>query len=284
MKSIKRKFFSTKEKEFLWDRWRKGDSIAEIARALSRHNFSVRYILVSHGGISPSKRKRAQRSLSLSERETISRSLCVGQLRSIAKALGRSPSTISREVKRNGGTTAYRAHKADAASDKRARRPKICKLDKNLKLCQQVAQKLKLSWSPEQIACWFKLTYPEQPEMYVSHETIYCSLYIQARGALKKELMQHLRQRRKLRRAKCSKQEKRGEIPDLLSISERPPEVEDRAVPGHWEGDLIAGSKNSYIATLVERHTRYVMLVKVADKRTDTVISALKKHAKKLPE
>ena len=285
MKYIKRKSFRAEEKELLWERWRKGDSIAEIARALSRHDYSVRHILLTHGGISPPQRKRAERSLSLSERETISRGLCVGQsLRSIAKSLGRSPSTISREVKRNGGTNDYRAHKADAAADKRAQRPKACKLAKLPKLCRQVAQKLKLFWSPEQIACWLKLTYPEQSEMCVSHETIYRSLYIQARGALKKELMQHLRQRHKLRRAKCSKQEKRGKIPDLVSISERPSEVEDRAVPGHWEGDLIAGSKNSYIATLVERHTRYVMLVKVADKRTDTVISALKKHAKKLPE
>jgi len=285
MKYNKRKPFSTKEKEHLWERWRKGDSIAEISRSLYRPDYSVRHILLAHGGISPPQRKRAERSLSLNERETISRGLCVGQsLRMIAKSLGRSPSTISREVKRNGGSTAYRAYKADAAADKRAQRPKACKLSKNLKLCRQVAQKLTLFWSPEQIACWLKLTYPEQSEMYVSHETIYRSLYIQARGALKKELMYHLRQRHKLRRAKGSKQERRGKIPDLVSISERPPEVEDRAVPGHWEGDLIAGSKNSYIATLVERHTRYVMLVKVKDKCTDTVISALKKHAKKLPE
>lgn len=284
MRTIQRRDFTSEERQILWQRWRAGDSISEIARSLDRAPPVVRGLLLKHGGITPPERKRAASTLTLDEREAISRGLSAGQsMRAIAQALGRSPSTISREIKRHGGAESYRAAKADTAAWQRALRPKPCKLLKNKRLARQVVVKLKLCWSPEQIAGWLKRTYPHQLEMQVSHETIYQSLYIQARGALKKELIAHLRRKHTMRRGKPAQEEQRGRIPDLVSISQRPPEVEDRAVPGHWEGDLIIGSNQSCIATLVERYTRYVMLVKVADKRTETVVNALTRHAKQLP-
>jgi IS30 family transposase len=284
MTNINRRPFSAEEKKILWERWRQGDSIAEIGRALFRVPPAVRHILLSHGGISPPARKRSPRTLQLNEREAISRGLSAGQsMRTIAQTLNRSPSTISREIHRNGGYDHYRALTADKAAWQRACRPKSCKLARNKALCQKVAHQLKQRWSPEQIAAWLKRSYPGQPEWQVSHETIYRSLYVQARGALKKELTQHLRRHHKLRRGQFAQGEQRGRIPEAVSIRQRPPSIEDRAVPGHWEGDLIMGSNNSCIATLVERQTRYVMLIKVDDKRTETVISALTKHIQKLP-
>ena len=207
-------------------------------------------------------------------------------MRSIAVQLGRAPSTISREIKRNGGQESYRASQADESAWDRGRRPKTCKLAQNRALARLVAGKLQLQWSPEQIAGWLKHTYPDDTSRQVSPETIYRSLFIQARGALKKELVEHLRRTRAMRRSRhhTQKTDDHGRITDAVSISERPASVEDRAVPGHWEGDLLFGSKNSQIATLVERHTRYVMLVKVAGKDTETVINALIKNARKLPE
>jgi IS30 family transposase len=207
-------------------------------------------------------------------------------MRAIALSLDRSPSTISREITRNGGLDRYRASRADKAAWDRAHRPKSCKLALNTELNDAVSIKLQLEWSPQQIAGWLKYTYPDDQEMQVSHETIYKTLFIQARGALKKELQQHLRSKRAIRRSVRSdkQQDKRGQIPDMVSIRERPASAEDRALPGHWEGDLIAGSHNSYIATLVERHTRYVMLMKVADRKTETVINALIKHSRRLPD
>ena len=203
----------------------------------------------------------------------------------MARLLGRSPSTVSREVRRNGGYDQYRAAVADELAWVRAHRPKRCKLAKHPPLRRAVARKLLLNWSPEQIAGWLKRVHPEEEPCQVSHETIYRSLFVQARGVLKKELLQHLRSKRTNLRSKhiSQKGEGHGQIKDMISISERPASVEDRAVPGHWEGDLITGSKNSHIATLVERHTRYVMLVKVPNKETQTVVSALIKQAKKLP-
>jgi len=207
-------------------------------------------------------------------------------MRWIASSLDRSPSTISREIKRNGGSDSYRANKADQQAWARAHRPKSCKLATHPRLQKAVEGKLMQKWSPVQIAGWLKREYPGNEEMQVSHETIYQTLFIQARGALKRELQQHLRSKRAIRKSVHSSkgEDKRGQIPDMVSISERPASVEDRALPGHWEGDLIAGSKNSYIATLVERHTRYVMLMKVADRKTETVINALIKHSKRLPD
>jgi len=203
----------------------------------------------------------------------------------MASLLGRSPSTVSREVCRNGGYDRYRAAVADEQAWIRTRRPKRCKLANSPWLRQAVSRKLGLNWSPEQIAGWLKRTHPEDGSYQVSHETIYRSLFVQARGVLKKELLQHLRSKRTIRRSKQATQKgsDHGQIKDMISIRERPASVEDRAVPGHWEGDLLSGSKNSHIATLVERHTRYVMLAKVANKETNTVVSALIKQAKKLP-
>jgi IS30 family transposase len=238
------------------------------------------------GGIRPAPRKRSRLALTQSEREEISRGTVANlSIRSIAANLKRSPSTISREIKRNGGYDSYRAMQADQAAWDRARRPKLCKLACNRSLSQIVATKLKLNWSPEQIAGWLKREFPGDERNYVSHETIYRSLFIQTRGVLKKELQQHLRSQRAIRRSKYASKRGngRGQIKDAISISERPASVEDRAVPGHWEGDLIEGSKRSYIATLVERHSRYLMLVKVKNKDTNSVVSALIKQSRKLP-
>jgi len=206
-------------------------------------------------------------------------------LRSIATQLGRSASTISREIQRNGGDGNYRAAQADQAAFDRGRRPKLCKLACNRSLSRAVATKLQLNWSPEQIAGWLKREYPDDESNQVSHETIYRSLFVQARGVLKKELQLHLRSGRPIRRSIHAGQQEdgRGKITNAISIRERPASVEDRAVPGHWEGDLIAGSNNSYIATLVERYTRYVMLIKIDDRKSGTVVPALIKQAKKLP-
>jgi IS30 family transposase len=226
-------------------------------------------------------------ALTLAEREEISRAVTTGySIRLIAKRLGRAPSTISREIKRNGGQECYRASQADLAAWDRTRRPKACKLAENRTLAHIVAGRLQLQWSPEQIAGWLKRTYPDDTGCQVSHETIYRSLFIQARGVLKKELLEHLRRTRAMRRSRhhTQKTDNHGRILDTVSISERPAEVEDRAVPGHWEGDLLCGNRSSQIATLVERHSRYVMLVKVGSQDSETVINALVKNARKLPQ
>lgn len=286
MKQRPRIYYSDTQKALMWDRWKEGESLHSIARLFDRGHASVQRILSETGGIRPPPRSRSRLSLTLAEREEISRGLVAGHsVRSIAASLERAPSTISREVNRNGGRRRYRANKADQAAWDRSHRPKRCKLVKNRALARIVAKKLKQLWSPEQIAGWLKRTYPDDENFQVSHETIYCSLYIQARGALKKELLQHLRRTRVMRRSRhhTQKTADHGRITGTVSISERPASVEDRAVPGHWEGDLLIGSKSSQIATLVERHTRYVMLVKVKSRHTETVINALIKHAHKLP-
>ena len=243
-------------------------------------------VFAETGGIRPQPRSRSRLALTLAEREEISRGMVAGRsLRAIATSLGRAPSTVSREINCNGGGRGYRASKADAAAWDRALRPKTCKLVENRALARIVARKLRGLWSPEQIAGWSKYAYPDDENFQVSHETIYKSLFIQARGALKKELLQHLRRTRTMRRGRghTQKTATHGRITGAVSIRERPASVEDRAVPGHWEGDLIIGSNNSQIATLVERHTRYVMLVRVPSKDTRTVINALIKQAHKLP-
>ena len=286
MKYPARIYYTETDKSLMWDRWQKGESLNSIARLFGRSHSSIQGVLARTGGIRPPPRRRSRRSLSLAEREEISRSVFAGQsLRSIAITLGRAPSTVSREINHNGGRRRYRASKADQSAWDRAHRPKSCKLVQNPALGRVVAKKLKQFWSPEQIAGWLKYTYPDDESRQVSHETIYKSLFIQARGALKKELLQHLRKTRAMRRSrhKSLKGEGLGQITGVVSIRERPASVEDRALPGHWEGDLIIGSNNSQIATLVERHTRYVMLVRVKSKDTKTVINALIKHAHKLP-
>ena len=286
MKRRQRIIYTAEQRALMWDRYQQGDSLADIARLFDRHHPSIERIIAETGGIRPPARKRPSRCLSLSEREEISRGIVADEsIREIASRLSRSPSTISREINRNGGYHHYRASQADKATWERAKRPKRCKLTCNRALSMVVARKLKTGWSPQQISGWLKRTYSVGESFYVSHETIYKTLYIQARGALKKELVQCLRSQRVKRRSKHSslKGKGLGKIVDAVSISERPASVEDRAIPGHWEGDLIAGSNNSYIATLVERHSRYVMLAKIADKKTVTVIAALIKQSKKLP-
>ncbi len=286
MKQRRRIYYSTEQRNLMWDRWQKGDSMRVIASLFDRSHSSVQQIFSKVGGIRPPQRSRSRLALNLSEREEISRGVVAGQsVRSIAQGLGRAPSTVSREINRNGGRGDYRANKAELAAWGRAHRPKICKLAKNRALAHIVAKKLTQRWSPEQIAGWLKRTYPEDENYQVSHEIIYRSLYVQARGALKKELIKHLRSKRSMRQSRHGngRGEGQGQIKDMISISERPASVEDRAVPGHWEGDLIVGSNESYIATLVERHTRYVMLAKVDGKDTKTVINALIKQSKKLP-
>ncbi len=286
MKYRARIYYTETDKALMWDRWQKGDSLHSIARLFDRSHGSIAGILARTGGICPPQRRRSRRALTLCEREEISRGVVSGQsLRSIALSLGRAPSTVSREINRNGGRRHYRASKADQCAWDRAHRPKTCRLVENRALARIVASKLKKRWSPEQLAGWLKYTYPDDENFQVSHETIYRSLFIQARGALKKELLQHLRRKRVMRRSRhhTQKTDDHGRITNTVSISERPASVEDRAVPGHWEGDLISGTRNTHIATLVERHTRYVMLAKINGKDTETVINALIKQAHKLP-
>jgi IS30 family transposase len=284
MKQRPRIYYTDSDKALMWDRWQKGDSLHSIADLFDRGHSSVQRILGEAGGIRPPQRRRSRLALMFSEREEISRGVVAGHsIRSIAASLGRSPSTVSRELHRNGGRRCYRAAQAEQAARARAPRPKACKLVAHPALGRLVARKLKCHWSPEQIAGWLKRRYPNDENDRVSHETIYRSLFIQARGALKKELLQHLRSQRVMRRArhKRLKGEGLGQITDTVSIRERPATVEDRAVPGH---DLLFGTKNSQIATLVERHTRYVVLAKVEAKDTETVINALIKQAHKLPK
>ena len=281
-----RRGFSAAERSELWDRWQRGESLRSIGRVFGKPSSSIYFQLAPHGGIRPTPRHRSRLALTLSEREEISRGIeAQRSIRLMARLLSRSPSTVSREVRRNGGYDRYRAAEADARAWIRTRRPKRCKLANSPWLREVVSRKLRLNWSPEQIAGWLKRGHPEDGSYQVSHETIYRSLFVQARGVLKKELLQHLRSKRTIRRSKQATQKggAHGQIKDTVSIRERPASVEDRAVPGHWEGDLLSGSKNSHIATLVERHTRYVMLAKVANKETQTVVSALIKQAKKLP-
>lgn len=277
---------NSSQKRELWERWKKGQSLSEIGRALGKHAGSISGMLTIHGGIATANCSRSRLALNRSEREDISRGLSAGlSFGRIAESIKRSVSTVSREVNRNGGRIVYRANQADQRAWKEAKRPKPCRLALNVRLQQLVAEKLALDWSPEQISGWLKCHCPGDPTMQVSHETIYRSLFIQARGVLKKELMKHLRSRRVMRCARhvMTEDPPRTSIADAVSIRERPAEVEDRAIPGHWEGDLISGSKNSHIATLVERHSRFTILVHVAGKDTASVVSALSRQVKKLP-
>ena len=278
--------YTAAEKTEMWDRWQRGESLSSIGRAFGKQSSSIHFQLSPYGGIRPPPRQRSRLALTLTERETISRGIVARQsARSIARRLGRAASTVSREIKRNGGSDRYRATRSEKQAWARALRPKRCKLARHPWLCGMVARKLRLNWSPEQIAGWLKRAYPGEEKYQVSHETIYRSLFVQARGVLKKQLMLHLRSQRAMRRpgAKKWQGDARGQIKDMVSIKERPASVEDRSVPGHWEGDLLTGPNNSYVATLVERQTRYLMLVKVANKNTQTVISALIRQSRKLP-
>lgn len=278
---------SDTQKDELWQRFGAGETFTAIGRALGKHAGSIFGVVASRGGIAPAPRLRAVGSLTKDERETISRGLAAcASVRSIAQRLGRAPSTVSREITRNGGRDAYRAVEADAAAWCRARRPKVCKLAMVSRLRTLVASKLAAKWSPEQIAGWLVSAHPDDPAMQVSHETIYRSLFVQARGVLERELTAHLRTRRRMRRSKraTTKGQTRGQIVDAISIADRPACIEDRAVAGHWEGDLLSGARNSHIATLVERTSRYVQLVRVTGKDTTTVVSALIRAVQRLPE
>ena len=280
-------WFTAAQKAELWERWKSGSSAAAISRALDRRNKTgVLRIVTLHGGIAPAPHRRALAALRLEEREEISRGIAVGQsIRQIALGLGRAPSTVSRELRRNGGRQCYRANQADMRAWERALRPKPCRLALHRELRWRVAQKLALQWSPEQISGWLKREFPTDQDMQISHEAIYRSLFVQTRGVLKKELTAHLRTRRRMRLPKRHNvQSGQGQILDMVSIRERPAEAEDRAVPGHWEGDLLTGANDTHIATLIERHSRFTMLVKLPRKDTTTVVAALAKHVRKLPE
>lgn len=278
---------SAAQKSELWRRWKAVETLSDIGRASGKHAASIFGVVVAKGGIASAPRSRRNRSLTQTDREEISRGLSAGRSqRQIAQGLGRAPSTISREVARNGGRTKYRALRADERAWAAAIRPKPCRLALNGDLRDLIAARLQEQWSPQQISGWLKAAYPGEMAMQVSHETIYKSLFIQARGVLKKELPKHLRSRRIMRRGKTASTsgQTRGQIIDAISIRDRPAEIEDRAVPGHWEGDLLSGSKNSHIATIVERSSRFVMLVKLDGKDSDTVVGALIRQVRQLPD
>jgi IS30 family transposase len=265
----------------LWRRWKQGQTLTEIGQALGKASSRVYGILQHDGGIAPRYRSRAAQQLSAAEREEISRGLLLGQsLRQIASAIERSASTVSREVTR--WRQFYRAAAAEKRAWDQAKRPKACLLASNERLRNLVAQKLQVDWSPQQIAAWLRQAHHNEPAMRVSHETIYRSLFVQARGVLKKELVSHLRSRRRMRHGKASTS-RQGQIVDAISITERPAEAADRAVPGHWEGDLLEGSRNTFIATLVERHSRYTLLARVDGKDSTGVVNALIAQVRKLP-
>ncbi len=286
MAAKRRLRLSASQRAELWERWKRGQSLSDIARAFGKDPSSIHGVLASNGGIVPPPRRRAPVVLSLCEREEISRGMAAGaSMRKVASGIMRAPSTVSREIARHGGRTRYRGGKADRRAWCRARRPKPCRLAAHRRLQKIVAEKLSLEWSPEQISGWLKRQYLGDQEMQISHETIYRSLFVQARGVLKKELVRHLRTRRMMRRSQnaSTRGQPRGQIVDAVSIRERPAEIEDRAVPGHWEGDLIVGLNNTHIATLVERQSRFTMLVKVGGKDTQTVVSALIKQVRRLP-
>jgi IS30 family transposase len=276
--------FTAVELAALWRQWKGGASAAQIGRELDRHVVSVYQVIRRHGGYPPRRRRRSAHALRAEEREEISRGLA-GQLsiREIARKLGRCASTISREVRRNGGREVYRAARADTQAWSRARRPQRCLLVRRPALRGWVERKLSEQWSPRQIAVGLRRAFPNDASMRVSHETIYHSLFVQARGGLKQELVQHLRRGRLMRHARKAQRVACDGIVDAISIRERPPEVADRAVPGHWEGDLLMGGNSSQVATLVERRSRYVMLIKVDSKDTLTVTQAIARKIRQLP-
>lgn len=280
----RRRALSSAERASVWHAWKSGLTMSAIARKLDCHAASILWVLRRAGGFEPRTRQRAPRALRVVEREEISRGLSAGlSIREMARRLGRAASTVSREIGRNGGKQSYRAADADELAWCRARRPQRCLLARRPRLRNWVAERLQRDWSPRQIAVGLERTFPHDGSMRVSHETIYRSLFVQARNVLKKELLGHLRRGGFMRRPRAQAGDVRPAVVDGISIRERPPEVEDRAVPGHWEGDLLMGGPSSQIATLVERHSRYVMLVKVHSKDTNIVTKALVKKIRDLP-
>lgn len=277
---------SQSETAQVWERWKAGEAPRDIARAMGRSNSSLHGWLRKAGGFAPRIPKRSAIALSLEEREEISRGLCAGEsMRSIARRIERDPGTVCREIQRNGGAKRYRAAQADETAWARAQRPQIHALQRTPVLAKLVADKLQLRWSPQQIAGSLKREFPHDAQMTVSHETIYRTLFVQARGELRKELTRYLRRRTVMRRPRSTVDPAvRFHLRDAVHISNRPAEAQDRAVPGHWEGDLLFGGLHSHIATLVERRSRYVSLVKVAGKDSESVVSALTTHVRQLPE
>jgi IS30 family transposase len=277
---------SPQDVETLWSRWQQGETAVQISTTLGCNKSTISWHIDRAGGLRPRERRRAARQLSLAEREEISRGLAVGEgPRALGRRLGRTPSTISREIRRHGGAAAYRASHADAAAWARARRPKPCRLGQQPRLRRAVARQLRADWSPQQIAAWLRQRYPDDPTMHVSHETIYQALYVQARGALKRALVAHLRQGQRARRPRAAARATRGpgQLVDIVSIAERPPSAETRAVPGHWEGDLLIGQRGTQIATLVERHSRFVLLERLPAADSTTVVTALARRVRRLP-
>jgi IS30 family transposase len=280
------RLFTEAEKEEVWRMRRRGEFISVIAKKLGRYPSNVHEVLCAHGGIQPRPRQRNERQLGQEEREAISRGLSGGLgVRAIARSLERAPSTVSREIQRNGGPQNYRAVSAEARAHQAGRRPKGRKLHANKPLWEAVRSKLTENWSPQQIARWLRAGNPDDAGMQISHEAIYQTLYVQARGELKKELISHLRKRHAIRNPKPRKRtQPRARIADMVNISERPPEASDRAVPGHWEGDLLCGSKGTQIITLVERRSRYVILIEAKNQETRTVVDAMIEHIRRLPQ
>ena len=282
-----RRVYTAAERRELWNRWRAGASVSDIARALDRAPGTIHCTLRERGGVAPPEHRRNRRALEIAEREEISRGIAAGEsVRRIARRLARAPSTVAREVVRNGGRLRYRAAAADERAWRCARRPQACKLATNRTLRALVAAKLSEDWSPQQIAGWLKVQHPDDPDMQISHETIYLTLLIQARGALRRELITHLRRLRSVRRPKGAKSNSRGQgqIPDAVSIRERPAEATDRAIPGHWEGDLLAGAANTHVATLVERTSRFTLPVRLEGKDTKSVVDAITAKVIELPD
>ncbi len=278
------RYFNEDERQEVWRLRRQGASLPMIAKALGRNSGNVYNVLSARGGIAPKPRRRNERQLGAEERETISRGLSNGLgVRAIAGQLGRAPSTVSREIQRNGGAQSYRAVQAESRAQRTACRPKPRKLHHNARLWELVMGKLMVDWSPQQISKWLRTQNPDDPGMQISPEAIYQTLYVQARGELKKELIGHLRKQHTIRRPKQSTANKPGKIIGMVNISERPPEASDRAVPGHWEGDLLCGSKGSQIITLVERRSRFVMLIRTPSMESKTVVDAMIEHIQRLP-
>lgn len=281
-----RPWMSWAQRNELWRRWRAGESLVDIGAALQRAPDRIYRIVEAEGGMAPPPRRRSPLALTITEREEISRGIARGDgVRGMARRLRRAPSTVSREIRRHGGRALYRAQPADRRAWARTRRPKRCRLAVRPALRRAVAAKLARQWSPQQIAGWLRRTFPSDPAMHVSHETIYRSVFVQSRGVLKRELLQHFRRQRRFRHARAATRvgHRAGHIRDAVSIRDRPADAADRAVPGHWEGDLLMGGHSSYVATLVERQSRYVVLVRLRNKETHTVVRALTQRVQRLP-
>ena len=282
----KYKRLSPTDLEVLWSRWQKGETSVQISADLGCDRETITWHVERAGGLRPRARRRAARHLTLAEREEISRGLVANDgVRALARRLGRAPSTISRELERRGGAAGYRAAAAEAEAWAAGRRPKRTKLARTPRLRRVVERRLRADWSPQQITAWLQHTYPDDLTMQVSHETIYQALYVQARGALKRQLVAHLRRGQRYRRPRAAARAERGpgQLVDIVSIAERPPSADTRAVPGHWEGDLLLGKRGTQIATLVERQSRFVLLERLPAADSATVVTALARRVRRLP-